>query len=347
MRKELINKLEQEGVLSRQEFEFLLKGYTKEDVQYANEKAGKIRDEVFGKNVYIRGLIEFTNFCKNNCFYCGIRNGNEKVTRYRLTTEQVLSCCKQGYDLGFRTFVLQGGEDEEMEDERLVELVAAIRQEYPDCAITLSLGERTRESYEKLYRAGVNRYLLRHETADERHYQKLHPRDMSLVNRKQCLKDLKEIGYQTGCGFMVGTFGQTEKELAKDLLFIYELQPQMVGIGPFLPHKDTPFGMFPPGQLELTLYLLSLVRIMKKNVLLPATTALATLHEDGRKLGILAGANVVMPNLSPNEVRENYSLYNGKKHTGSESAQTLQQLEKEMASIGYHIDKSRGDYAKL
>lgn len=339
-----IEKIEREGILSEEEFVSLLKNRSKEDEEYAAVRARAIADSVYGKEIYIRGLIEFTNVCKNNCYYCGIRRDNRSAERYRLSKEEILSCCKAGYKLGFRTFVLQGGEDSYYDDARMVDLIATIRSKYPHCAITLSIGEKSYESYEAFFQAGADRYLLRHETADDCHYSKLHPKEMSLVSRKECLFALKEIGYQVGCGFMVGSPYQTEREIAKDLLFIHELKPHMVGIGPFIPHQETPFAKEDQGTLEQTLFLLSLIRIMEKNVLLPATTALATIDPRGREKGILAGANVVMPNLSPKSVRKKYDLYDGKVCTGEEAAECRHCLEKRVESVGYKVSVSRGDY---
>lgn len=339
-----IEKLEREGILTEEEFVDLIANRSKEDEEYAALRARAIADSIYGKNIYIRGLIEFTNICKNNCLYCGIRKDNKKADRYRLSKEEILSCCREGYELGFRTFVLQGGEDPYYDDERMVDLVATIREKYPDCAITLSIGEKSYKSYERFFEAGADRYLLRHETADASHYGRLHPKEMSLNNRKECLWALKEIGYQVGCGFMVGSPYQTEQELAKDLMFIHELGPHMVGIGPFIPHQETPFAKEKQGTLEQTLFLLSLIRIMEKNVLLPATTALATIDPRGREKGILAGANVVMPNLSPKSVREKYDLYDGKVCTGEEAAECRYCLEKRVESVGYQVVVNRGDY---
>lgn len=342
--KQYIEKLERKGILAEEEFVNLIANRSKEDEEYAAVRARAIADSVYGKEIYIRGLIEFTNVCKNNCFYCGIRRDNKTADRYRLSSEQILSCCREGYELGFRTFVLQGGEDPYYDDVRIVDLVATIRSEYPDCAITLSIGEKSYKSYEAFFQAGADRYLLRHETADECHYRKLHPKEMSLEKRKECLNALKKIGYQVGCGFMVGSPYQTERELAKDLLFIHEFGPHMVGIGPFIPHQQTPFAKEGQGTLEQTLFLLSLIRIMEKNVLLPATTALATIDPKGREKGILAGANVVMPNLSPKTVRKKYDLYDGKVCTGEEAAECRYCLEKRVESVGYQVAVKRGDY---
>lgn len=340
---EWIDKLEETGELTEEEFVLLLKGRTKKLEEYAAKKARTIADSIYGKDIYIRGLIEFTNYCKNDCYYCGIQRSNKNALRYRLTEEEILQCCAEGYQLGFRTFVLQGGEDPYYTDERVVELVKKIKKEYPDCALTLSIGEKPYESYEKFYKAGADRYLLRHETADLEHYGKLHPEEMSQKNRMECLRNLKQIGFQTGCGFMVGSPFQTVESIAKDFVFIHQLKPDMVGIGPFIPHKDTRFAKEQEGTLEDTLFYLSLIRIMEKNVLLPATTALATIHPKGRELGILAGANVVMPNLSPKSVREKYALYDGKVCTGEEAAECRGCLEKRVESVGYHIVVSKGD----
>ena len=307
------------------------------------EEAVRLQKKYYGTDVYTRGLIEFTNYCKNNCYYCGIRNGNRNAKRYRLTKEEILDCCANGYELGFRTFVLQGGEDPYYTDEKLAEIVREIRATYPECAITLSVGEYSKETYRLWKEAGADRYLLRHETASDELYQKLHPAEMKLSKRKQCLYDLKELGYQVGAGFMVGAPGQQISDLAEDLVFLKELEPHMVGIGPFIPHHDTPFADQPAGTLELTLFMLGLIRLMLPKVLLPATTALGTIHPKGRELGILAGANVVMPNLSPTEVRKDYLLYDNKICTGDESAQCRHCLERRMASVGYQVVTSRGD----
>ena len=343
MNKHLIDKLEKEGILSEEEFVTLLDTYTNEDAEYAREKARTIADAVYGKEVYIRGLIEFTNYCKNDCLYCGIRKSNRNANRYRLDKETILDCCKLGHELGFRTFVLQGGEDGYFNDVRMAEIISAIKSAYPDCAITLSIGEKSRESYQLFFDAGADRYLLRHETYNSWHYSLLHPALLTAENRQRCLWDLKEIGYQVGTGFMVGSPFQTAGHLADDMLFIKELDPQMIGIGPFIPHKDTPFAKENGGTLELTLFMLGLLRLMIPKVLLPATTALGSISPNGRELGILAGANVVMPNLSPNDVRKDYSLYNNKLHTGVESAEGRRELEKKMKEIGYQVVTARGD----
>ena len=344
MNKYLIDKLEQEGILSEEEFVTLLDTYTKEDAEYAKEKARNIADSVYGKEVYIRGLIEFTNYCKNDCLYCGIRRSNKNAERYRLSKEQILECCEHGYELGFRTFVLQGGEDAYFTDDRLEQVVKAIRGRYPDCAITLSVGERSYESYKRLFDAGADRYLLRHETYNPEHYGQLHPAELSAKSRQQCLRNLKEIGYQVGCGFMAGSPYQTVEHLAEDMMFLAELKPHMVGIGPFISHKDTPFAKEPSGTLELTLYMLGLTRLLLPEVLLPATTALGTIASNGRELGIMAGANVVMPNLSPSMVREKYLLYNDKAYTGLEAAESVRDLQDRMRTIGYEVVVSRGDW---
>ena len=339
----LVDKLEAQNRLNREEWIQLIEGRTPKLAQYIFEKARKIRQAYYGTDVYIRGLIEFTNYCKNDCYYCGIRRSNSRAHRYRLSEEQILRCCHQGYTLGFRTFVLQGGEDGYFTDERMVSLVKEIRKNHPDCAITLSIGERSYDSYLALFEAGADRYLLRHETWDEEHYRLLHPPALSAKHRQQCLWDLKKIGYQVGTGYMVGSPFQTAENLADDMLFLEELIPQMVGIGPFIPHHDTPFKDQAAGTLELTLYMLGLIRLMLPKVLLPATTALGTIDEKGRELGILAGANVVMPNLSPENVRKDYLLYDNKICTGSEAAECRMDLENRMHAIGYQVVCHRGD----
>jgi len=342
-----IDKLTSQKPLTREEFVALLEGNSIQLREFLAKKADFVRRRHFGNRIYIRGLIEFSNYCKNDCFYCGIRHSNKNVQRYRLTKEEILSCCSQGYELGFRTFVLQSGEDPYFTDDRMTDIVSSIHRTYPDCAITLSLGERSRESFQQLFRAGADRYLLRHETADENHYRMLHPDSMSYQNRMQCLADLKEIGYQTGCGFMVGSPFQTPDMLASDLLFIQKFRPHMVGIGPFISHTDTPFSDEKNGSLEDTLLLISILRLMQPTLLLPATTALGTISPKGREMGIAAGANVVMPNLSPVSVRKQYSLYDNKICTGDESAQCIQCMKKRMASINFEITIDRGDSPAL
>ena len=339
----LIEKLKTEKKLSVEEYSFLIANRTKETAKRLAEYAQAVRREIYGNEVYIRGLIEISNICKNDCLYCGIRKSNSTCRRYRLTSEEIIACCREGYALGFRTFVLQGGEDSYYTDEMLCDLICKIKVDYPDCAITLSLGERSRESYQRLYDAGADRYLLRHETADVFHYGQLHPQELSYENRMRCLKDLKEIGYQTGCGFMVGSPFQTTEYLARDLKFIETFQPDMCGIGPFIPAKNTPFENQKSGTLELTCYLLSIIRLIKPNILLPSTTALGTIDPYGRELGILAGANVVMPNLSPASVRQKYMLYDNKISDGAESAQSKDALTERMSAIGYEIVQDRGD----
>lgn len=341
--KSLIDKLYSDMMLSREEFIFLLENRNAEISEYLFSLAREVRHTHYDHDIYIRGLIEFTNHCKNDCFYCGIRRSNLSVNRYRLDRTQILSCCEEGYALGFRTFVLQGGEDLYFNESRMVSIIQEIKKRFPDCAITLSIGEWPKESYQAFFDAGADRFLLRHETFDCKHYQMLHPSELSASHRQQCLWNLKGIGYQVGTGFMVGSPYQSIENLASDLLFLKKLNPQMVGIGPFIPHHDTPFSKMQAGTLELTLFLLGLIRLLLPKVLLPATTALGTIHPKGRELGILAGANVIMPNLSPPDVRKDYSLYDNKLSTGRESAQNKIELEKTMNSIGYTIVTSRGD----
>ena len=341
--KRLIDKLAQNHVLSKEEYTCLIENADSQTADYLFEKAREIRHRYYGHDVYIRGLIEFTNYCKNDCYYCGIRRSNKNAERYRLSHDEILLCCQEGYALGFRTFVLQGGEDPYFTDDRIVAIVSDIKQHYPDCAVTLSIGEREHESYQAFFEAGADRYLLRHETANHDHYARLHPDTLSSLHRQACLYDLKAIGYQVGCGFMVGSPYQTAENLAEDLLFIKELQPHMVGIGPFIAHHDTPFRDMPIGTLEQTLFMLGLVRLTLPYVLLPSTTALGTIHPLGREKGILAGANVVMPNLSPVTVRKKYLLYDNKICTGDEAAECRHCLQSRMESIGYHVVTDRGD----
>lgn len=342
----LIDKLAKEKTLSAEEYEKLIISRSPEADEYIMQKAFEARTGVYSNKVFIRGLIEISNICKNDCLYCGIRRGNKNCSRYRLTADEIIECCKEGYSLGFRTFVMQGGEDNYFDDTVLCEIIKKIKSEYPDCAVTLSLGERSRESYQRLFNAGADRYLLRHETANEEHYRKLHPDSMSFSRRMGCLRNLKEIGYQVGCGFMVGSPFQTTANIALDLKFIEEFSPDMCGIGPFIPHKDSPFANHEAGSAELTCFLLSVIRLIKPNILLPATTALGSLNSDGRENGIKAGANVIMPNLSPKTVRKKYELYNNKLSDGDESAQNLLNLKQKMLNIGYEIVTDRGDIIK-
>lgn len=342
--REIIAKLQEERTAKKEELQFLLENLNDGTEKMLHEAAAKESRARFGNRIYLRGLIEFTNFCKNDCFYCGIRRGNSSADRYRLNREDILECCHTGYRLGYRTFVLQGGEDPFFTDERMTEIVRAVKRAYPDCAVTLSLGERTRESYQALFDAGADRYLLREETSTKEHYAFLHPKTMSLENRLQCLETLKEIGYQTGCGFMVGSPGWKMEYLANELLYIKKLKPHMIGIGPFIPHKDTKYAGEPGGNLELTLSLISILRLMNPNAMLPATTAVGTIDPRGREKAILAGANVVMPNLSPSSVRKKYMLYDNKICTGDEAAECRHCLEQRIRSIGYEIVTDRGDY---
>ena len=339
----LAKKLISSHSLTQDEYEILITQRTPDLTEELRRAALDLRHEYYGHGVFVRGLIEISSICKNDCLYCGIRCSNARAQRYRLTYEEILDSCQEGYALGFRTFVLQGGEDAYFTDTVLTDLIKEIKALYPDVALTLSLGERSYESYKLLKAAGADRYLLRHETASPEHYAALHPAKMKYENRMRCLHDLKSLGFQTGAGFMVGSPYQTARDLAGDLKFIEEFKPEMCGIGPFIPHKDTPFCQDPAGSVDLTCYLLSIIRIIHPTVLLPATTALGTLSADGRERGILSGANVVMPNLSPTSVREKYSLYDGKIHSGSESAQSLKELEERLNKIGYHIDYKRGD----
>lgn len=340
----IAEKFIKQGQLDQEEYPELLKLYKdQKTIDLLKQEAVRIQKKYFGNKIYTRGLVEFTNYCRNDCYYCGIRRSNTNAVRYRLTKEEILQCCENGHELGFRTFVLQGGEDPWFNDERMVDIIQTIKKNYPDCAITLSIGEKSKENYRKFREAGADRYLLRHETANEDHYRYLHPENLSLSNRKQCLYDLKELGYQIGAGFMVGAPGQTMENLAEDLVFLKELNPHMVGIGPFIPHHDTKFAKEEAGNVELTLFLLSVIRIMLPKVLLPATTALGTLDPRGREKGFQTGANVVMPNLSPVKNRKHYELYDNKICTGEEAAECRGCLSRRARSVGYEIVTDRGD----
>lgn len=344
--KKLIDKLYKTQSLEKDEFIYILKNFDTETSEYLFKKSREVALRQFGNSIYTRGLIEFTNYCKNNCYYCGIGSSNTHAERYRLSSDDILSCCSIGYELGFRTFVLQGGEDNFYSDDVIVDIIKRIKTEHPDCAVTLSIGEKSYESYKRYFDAGVDRYLLRHETANEEHYKRLHPKSLSLSNRKQCLYDLKDIGFQVGTGFMIGSPYQTMENIAEDLLFIKEFSPEMIGMGPFIPHKDTVFANEPAGSTELTLLLIGIVRLLLPYSLIPATTALGTVDSNGREKGILAGANVVMPNLSPVSVRKKYLLYDNKICTGEEAAECNSCLQNRMKSIGYQLVVDRGDYKK-
>lgn len=341
---DLIDSLAAERDLTDDEWRFLIEG--EYDRQRLFDRADEVRRQYYGTDVYIRGLIEISSYCKSDCLYCGIRRSNGNAARYRLSEEEILACCERGYELGFRTFVLQGGEDSYHITQRVERVVSDIKEKYPDCAVTLSLGERPREDYEIWYRAGADRYLLRHETASRPHYEKLHPPAQTYERRMECLRDLKQIGYQTGAGFMVGSPFQGTEELIADMRFLRKFQPQMVGIGPFIPHHDTPFAAYPAGSLMRTLTMVALTRLTLPKALIPATTALGTIHPQGREFGLKAGANVVMPNLSPTDVRGRYSLYDNKAYTGQEAAEGLAALKVSVAQTGYRVVVDRGDAAE-
>lgn len=341
--RERIERLFAEQILPKDEFVRLMKERSGETDQLLYEKARFRQNQVFGKNIYLRGLIEFSSYCRNDCYYCGLRRSNAKAERYHLTKEEILACAEQGRELGFRTIVLQSGEDLSYSDEDICEIVRSVKRRIPDAAVTLSVGEKTREQYRKYYEAGADRYLLRHETADPEHYAKLHPSDMTFENRKRCLYDLKEIGFQTGAGMMLESPYQTPESIAEDLRFLYELKPHMIGIGPFIAHHDTPFANMPSGSADLTIFMIAVLRLMLPEALIPATTALGTIDPMGREKGILAGANVVMPNLSPRSVRGKYLLYDGKISTGDEAAESRDKLCRKVEAIGYHVADSRGD----
>lgn len=339
--RDLILKLYSTGNLTDSELEKLID--SNDGSEILAEYADKVRRKYYGNKVFMRGLIEISSYCRNDCLYCGIRRSNRNAERYRLNREEILSCCENGYKLGFRTFVMQGGEDSYFTDDFMCSLISEIKHKYPDCAVTLSLGERSMESYRRMTESGADRYLLRHETASAELYGKLHPPAMSLENRIECLFNLKKLGYQVGAGFMVGAPFQTTQDIIKDLRFLQELNPQMIGIGAFIPHHDTPFADEKAGTLELTLRLLGILRLMFPEVLLPATTALGTIAPDGRERGLKTGCNVVMPNLSPVDVRKKYSLYDNKICTGEETAECVVCLQRRIESAGYKISSERGD----
>lgn len=339
----IIEKLYNSGNLTDSEFKLLIETDDKDDVKLLTKYADETRQKYYGKKVFLRGLIEISSYCKNNCLYCGIRRSNKNAERYRLSREEIMSCCENGYELGFRTFVMQGGEDSYFTDDFMCDIIHEVKEKFPDCAVTLSLGERSYESYRRLKEAGADRYLLRHETASDSLYRKLHPQEMSLENRKKCLFNLRELGYQVGAGFMVGVPFQTTENIIEDLRFLQELKPHMIGIGPFIPHHDTPFANEKGGTLETTLRLLGILRLMFPKVLLPSTTALGTISPVGRELGLKTGCNVVMPNLSPVSVRKKYELYDNKICTGEESAECRVCLENRIKSAGYEISSERGD----
>ena len=342
----LAQRLVCERTLHAEQFRALIELCDDLTLDYLRQEAVRTAQKRFGLGIFVRGLIEISSFCRNDCFYCGLRRSNRSAERYRLSHEQIMECCEQGYNAGLRTFVLQGGEDGQLTDEWLEKIITDIRHTYPYAAITLSLGERSRESYERLYLAGATRYLLRHEAADKELYCSIHPTEMSYDNRIACIENLKAIGYQTGMGMMVGVAGQSADSLVQDLLLLERLQPQMIGIGPFIPHRDTPLGDRPAGDLQRTLLMLSIVRIMHPDALIPSTTALATLTPEGRRMGVLSGANVIMPNLTPQSERRKYAIYENKASSGSEAVEGLRELGCELAEIGYHIDYSRGDFQK-
>lgn len=344
--REIVDRLKEKRTLQDEEYKILLQTKDVQEQAYLHKVARDVCQSIYGNGIFIRGLIEISNYCKNDCYYCGIRKSNHHVKRYHLNKEEILLACKQGYELGFRTFVMQGGEDGSYDDHMMVDIIKSIRKAYPDCAITLSLGEKSKEMYQQYYDAGANRYLLRHETICESHYNQLHPSNMQIQNRVQCLWELKEIGFQVGSGIMVGSPYQSIDHIVEDIHFLEQLQPQMIGLGPYLPHKDTPFKDEAKGDEQVTINLLAIMRLMHPQALIPSTTALATISDDGREKGILAGANVVMPNLSPVKHRESYSLYNDKANMNAEAAESLHLLEARLQKIGYTISYDRGDYKK-
>lgn len=338
---EIINKLYTQKSASREELIFLLNNLNEAYTKYLLKKSNDVRKQNYGDVVYLRGIIEFTNHCKRNCLYCGIRRDNKSTDRYRLTKEEILECATLGNKLGYKTFVLQGGEDPYFTDEKMIDIIKLLKERFPQNAITLSLGERSYESYKSMYEAGADRYLLRHETASKELYEALHP-DGNFENRIKCLKDLKEIGYQVGAGFLVGLPDSNVYDMVENLLFIKELEPAMCGIGPFIPQKDTSLSKEKQGTVEETIIYLALIRLLVPDILLPSTTALGTIDPLGREKGLKAGANVVMPNLSPVSVREKYALYDGKICTGDEAAECRNCIERKIVNAGFRVEITAG-----
>ena len=324
----------------------ILSDYSADDFEYIMQTARNITDAIYGKKIYIRGLIEFTNYCKNDCFYCGIRSSNFGIERYRLSMEEVLKCCERGYKLGLRSFVIQGGEDMSYKDDFYIEVIQKLKQYYPDSAVALSIGERSYDSYKSYKDAGADRYLLRHETASREHYGKLHPPKMSYDNRMECLRMLKSLGYQTGCGIMVGSPFQTRDNLVEDIIFMHSFKPEMIGIGPFIPCASTPFEQYSKGSVDDTLMVIALMRILCPNVLMPSTTALGSADKQGRIRGLMAGCNVVMVNISPALQRVKYNLYNNKAVTAFDAIEDVAHIKQEISEAGFEFCNQRGDYIR-
>lgn len=338
----IIEKLYKTNDASKEELLYLLDNIDENSKELLIKRANETRKKYYENKVYMRGLIELTSFCKKDCLYCGLRRHNKNADRYRLTLDEILECVRKGDKLGYKTFVLQGGEDEYFTDDKMVEIIKAIKSEFPDNAITLSLGERSYDSYKRMYDAGSDRYLLRHESASKELYESIHPGE-PFEKRRNCLKNLKDIGYQSGAGFMVGIPGQTNEDLVNDLRFVKEFEPAMCGIGPFIPHKDTPLRNYEHGSLEKTVICLAIVRLLLPKVLLPATTALSSIDPKGREEGLKAGGNVIMPNLSPMSVRKKYSLYDNKAYILDEDAEYRTMIEQKINEAGYEVEVSRGD----
>ncbi len=341
---QLIDELSERGSLLREQYLFILKNITKDEIGYLFDKGYQKKQNTYGNKVYLRGLIEISNYCKMGCKYCGINYKQDEIERYRLTIEEILACCEEGYNLGYRTFVIQSGEDAYYTDDRLKSLLQSIKTKFDDVRITLSLGERSRDSFQKLYDYGADRYLLRHETASRKLYEHLHPSFMSFDNRRMCLDDLKDIGYQVGGGFMVGSPTQTNEDLVEDLIYLKELDPHMVGIGPYLCHSDTELAGNASGTLDETLVMVSMVRLILPKALLPATTALGSLHPIGREKALKVGANVMMPNISPTNNRSKYEIYQNKICTADTSDKCRNCIEARIVGVGHEIDLGVGDY---
>lgn len=271
--------------------------------------ADRVRSKYVGDDVHLRGLIEFSNICKQNCLYCGLRRENRKINRYRLTPEQIIDFAGKAKTYGYRTVVLQSGEDENFDVATMQRIIREIKA--MDMALTLSVGEKTKEEYAAYREAGADRYLLRIETTDKQLYEKLDP-GMSFDNRKRCLRDLKELGFEVGTGCMVGLPGQTLESLADDILFFKEIDADMIGIGPFIPNADTPLSEEKGGTFTLSLKVMAITRLLLPDINIPATTAMESLDHNGRVIALGSGANVVMPNVTEGDYRKWYALYPGK-----------------------------------
>ena len=333
----IIQKAKETHELSRDEIIALLKDDSINEELF--KAADEVRKKYLGDEVHLRGLIEFTNICKRNCMYCGLRRDNKSLNRYRLSHEEIIDFAKKAVSYGYKTLVLQGGEDDYYTVERLVPIVKDLKA--LGVALTLSIGERPFEEYEALKKAGADRFLLRIETTDKELYEKLDP-GMSHENRIQCLKNLRKLGYEVGSGCLVGLPGQKIESLADDILFFKELDVDMNGIGPFIPNEDTPLKDAEGGQFELALKVMAIVRLLLPDINIPATTAMETLNKQGRVIALQCGANVVMPNVTEGEYRKLYALYPGKICTGDTPAHCRGCISGKIRGIGRIVSDGPG-----